>query len=210
MIELQDNGATSTPSMSFHRPGAYATKIVLSTDNRLYFGGWSAAVGGQTVVTGLHLPGANVTYDLGATTLRWSTVYGLATSAQYADLAEKFLADDDYPVGTVMMIGGTAEVTASTDRSDRIVGTISEKPAFIMNDTLEGDHVVPIAYIGRVPCRVKGPVRKGDFLAASDTPGVASSITNADIKPGQLVGRALADSPGTAPEDVVEIIVGRL
>jgi hypothetical protein len=76
MIELRDSGTTSTPSMSFHRPGLFATKIVLNTDNQLYFGGWSAAVGGQTIRTGTHLPGADNTYDLGSTTLKWNAING--------------------------------------------------------------------------------------------------------------------------------------
>jgi hypothetical protein len=75
MLEIQDTGATSTPSIALHRPGLWATKIVLNTDNAVYFGGWSAAAGGQTIVTGNHNPGANVTYDLGSTTLRWRNIY---------------------------------------------------------------------------------------------------------------------------------------
>ena len=75
MIEIRDTGATSTPSMAFHRPGNFATKVVLHTDNFLYFGGWSAAVGGQTIVTGTHNPGASNTYDLGTSSLRWRTIF---------------------------------------------------------------------------------------------------------------------------------------
>ena len=75
MLELQDNGATSAPAMAFHRPGAYATTIRLWTDNYLYFGGWSAAAGGQTVVFGTALPGATNSYDLGSTSLRWRNIY---------------------------------------------------------------------------------------------------------------------------------------
>jgi len=75
MFEIIDNGATSTPSMAFHRPAAYATKITLFTDNALYFGGWSAPAGGQTIVTGFHNPGATNTYDLGTSTLRWRNIF---------------------------------------------------------------------------------------------------------------------------------------
>jgi hypothetical protein len=75
MLELRDSGTPSTPSMSFHRPGLFASKIVLNTDNALWFGGWSAAAGGLTIRSGTHLPGANNTYDLGSSTLRWRNIY---------------------------------------------------------------------------------------------------------------------------------------
>ena len=75
MLELIDNGGTSRPCMAFHRPGLFATKIVLNTNNQLYFGGWSAAAGGQTIRTGTHLPGETNTYDLGSSALRWRTLF---------------------------------------------------------------------------------------------------------------------------------------
>ena len=75
MFEITDSGATSTPSMAFHRPALYATKITLNTDNALYFGGWSIGAGAQTIVTGQHNPGASNTYDLGTTALRWRNIY---------------------------------------------------------------------------------------------------------------------------------------
>ena len=90
---------------------------------------------------------------------------GTATSARYADLAEKYLADIEYDVGTVMVIGGAAEVTAST-YGELAIGVISENPAYMMNSELEGG--VYVALKGRVPIKVKGAVRKGDRLVAGD------------------------------------------
>ena len=90
---------------------------------------------------------------------------GTATSARYADLAEKYLADTEYDVGTVMVIGGDAEVTAST-YGELAIGVISENPAYMMNSELEGG--VYVALKGRVPIKVKGAVRKGDRLVAGD------------------------------------------
>ena len=90
---------------------------------------------------------------------------GTATSARYADLAEKYLADAEYEVGTVMVIGGTAEVTAST-YGDLAIGVISKKPAIMMNSELEGG--IYVALKGRVPIKVKGTVRKGDRLVAGN------------------------------------------
>ena len=90
---------------------------------------------------------------------------GTATSARYADLAEKYLADADYETGTVMVIGGDAEITASS-YGELAIGVISKNPAYMMNSELEGG--VYVALKGRVPVKVKGVVRKGDRLVASD------------------------------------------
>jgi hypothetical protein len=90
---------------------------------------------------------------------------GTATSARYADLAEKYLADAEYDVGTVMVIGGSAEVTASS-YGELAIGVISENPAYMMNSELEGG--VYVALKGRVPIKVKGAVCKGDRLVAGD------------------------------------------
>jgi hypothetical protein len=90
---------------------------------------------------------------------------GTATSAQYADLAEKYLADKEYEVGTVVAIGGDAEVTACKF-SDRAIGVVSANPAYMMNSELEGGTY--IALKGRVPVKVVGTIRKGDRLVAAD------------------------------------------
>jgi hypothetical protein len=210
MLELLDNGATSTPSMAFHRPSVYATKIVLNTDNILYFGGWSAAVGGQSIATGTHLPGANATYALGSTSLRWSNIWGLASSAQYADLAEMYQADAEYSPGTVMVFGGGKEITASTITYDTAVaGVISTQPAYLMNDESDRSGIwLPLALTGRVPCLVKGPVKKGDVLVTSSTPGVAEKINNQSYIPGCVIGKSLEEYLGTNIT-TIEVVVGR-
>lgn len=90
---------------------------------------------------------------------------GTATSARFADLAEKYLPDAEYDVGTVMMVGGEKEVTASMSGA-RAIGVISANPAFMMNSELEGG--VFVALKGRVPVKVKGPVSKGQKLVAGN------------------------------------------
>jgi len=89
--------------------------------------------------------------------------HGTATAARYADLAEKYLADKDYEPGTVVMIGGDAEVTACTQNS-HVIGVVSTNPAYMMNSELEGGTY--IALKGRVPVKVGGKVKKGDTLVA--------------------------------------------
>ena len=92
-----------------------------------------------------------------------------ATSAQYADLAEKYLADKEYEVGTVMSVGGEKEVTAA-HIGDRAIGVVSANPAYKMNDELVGGTY--IALKGRVPVKVFGSVRKGERLIAANN-GIA-------------------------------------
>lgn len=99
---------------------------------------------------------------------------GTATAANYADLAEKYLPDVEYDVGTVVVIGGEKEITASS-YGKRAIGVISENPAYMMNAELEGG--VYVALKGRVPVKVSGPVTKGDpLVGASD--GTASIVAN--------------------------------
>jgi hypothetical protein len=90
---------------------------------------------------------------------------GTATAARYADLAEKYLADQEYETGTVVMVGGEAEVTACS-AGNRAIGVVSANPAYMMNSELEGGTY--IALKGRVPVKVIGSVKKGDRLTAGD------------------------------------------
>ena len=104
---------------------------------------------------------------------------GTATSARYADLAEKYLADAEYAPGTVVCVGGDAEVTA-TVYGDRALGVVSTAPAFMMNRDLEGGTY--IALKGRVPCKVIGAVRKGQRLVATDNGyAMAAALNSTDV-----------------------------
>jgi hypothetical protein len=85
--------------------------------------------------------------------------YGTATSAYYADLAEIYATDQEYPVGTVVRVGGNSEVTAITTSDCYVLGAISTNPAYLMNRSAIGQ---PVALTGRVPMLVAGPVKKGD------------------------------------------------
>ena len=102
---------------------------------------------------------------------------GIATSARYADLAEKYLADAEYPVGTVMAIGGGKEITAATLNSI-VAGVVSGAPAFLMNAELQSGTAVAIK--GRVPVLVKGAVAKGDKIGTSSTAGIGAVVTTGD------------------------------
>lgn len=98
---------------------------------------------------------------------------GDALRARYADLAEKYLSDKDYDIGTVIVVGGEKEVTASKT-GDRAIGVVSENPAFLMNKDL--DNGLAVALKGRVQVKIIGPIKKGERLVAGDD-GCATSAT---------------------------------
>ena len=154
------------------------------------------------------IPYTNGTYDIGSSTNNFGTIYGEATSAQYADLAENYLADTDYDFGTVLVFGGDQEVTITNEKGDtRVAGIVSENPAHLMNSALEGEHVVPLALQGRVPCKVIGKVNKGDMLVTSAIEGYA--IVNNSPGIGQVIGKAVG-SKLDEDKGLVEIVVGRV
>ncbi len=155
------------------------------------------------VHTGNVLPSTDLAYDLGSSSLSYNRFYGTSTQAQYADLAENYLADKHYPPGTVLMIGGTAEVTVATPNTKAVAGVVSENPAHLMNGRLVGNNVVALALQGRVPCNVLGPVSKGDLLVSA---GEGYAWSNNQAQAGQIIGKALEDFNGT--KGVIEVIVG--
>ena len=156
-------------------------------------------------VSGAIVPNANLTVNLGSTTAWWNNIYGVSVQARYADLAEHYVADADYEPGTVVVFGGEKEITISTQSHDTAVaGIISTNPAYLMNAAIAG---LPVALQGRVPCRVQGPVKKGDVLVTGTTPGVAQRI-GMNWQPGCVLGKAL-ESINTNNIQTIEVVVGR-
>ena len=131
-----------------------------------------------------------------------------ATQARYADLAENYTSDENYEAGTVVELGGTAEVTqTSRPTSVAIAGIVSTDPAYLMNSDSEG---ISVALIGRVPCKVTGKINKGDLLVRSDVPGHAKAHRDIHNPPaGSMIGKAIdnKDDDGTG---VIEVLVGRM
>ena len=130
------------------------------------------------------------------------TFNGASTSSYYADLAEKYLPDADYPVGTVVSVGGEKEITAS-NQGDRAIGVISGSPAYMMNSDLEGG--VYVALKGRVPVFIDGTVVKGDKIMA-DSNGVGVVI-NPLFGDGTLVFAIALESNDQSGVKLVECVV---
>jgi hypothetical protein len=130
---------------------------------------------------------------------------GTATSARYADLAEKYQADNQYEPGTVVEFGGEFEITIAKEDTQKVAGVISSCPAYLMNSELNGLNVVEVALTGRVPVKVQGSVQKGDFLVSAGN-GRAKSEANPKI--GSIIGKSLENSAGD--KKIIEMVVGRI
>ena len=130
---------------------------------------------------------------------------GTATSAQYADLAEIYSSDADYEPGTVVKLGGSAEVTQTTTFNDpEVFGVVSTNPAYLMNAEAEG---VAVALTGRVPVKVEGRIKKGERLVSGSKPGYAKALMKNEYDMRCIIGRALQDKD-TFDDDVVEAVIG--
>jgi hypothetical protein len=159
----------------------------------------------NNVTTAITNGAASGSGNIGASGATFNTVFAKATTAQYADLAEKYTADADYAPGTVVMFGGNAEVTQATeDSTSRIAGVISTNPGFVMNEGLESEFVAVVALQGRVPCRVVGPVAKGDMMVAA---GNGAARVDNTARVGTIIGKALENFDGA--EGTIEVVVGR-
>lgn len=161
---------------------------------------------GNISVSNLLNSGANGVGNIGNATTTFNTVFAKATTAQYADLAEKYEADAVYPPGTVVVFGGAKEITVSNiDHDPRIAGVVSTDPAYLMNSGQKNG--TPVALAGRVPCKVQGPVSKGDRLV-NVAPGIAGRFDPTKAELGCVVGKSLADLSDDMIK-VIEIAVGR-
>ena len=136
-----------------------------------------------------------------------TTFAGTAVRALYADLAERFEADTEYEPGTVVEMGGPAEITkVSAELSDNVFGVISTNAAYLMNAGAGTDVThPPIAMSGRVPVKVVGTVKKGDRLVSAGN-GCARAGSKAEITPWNVIGRSLVDKLD-ADEGIIEAIV---
>jgi hypothetical protein len=153
---------------------------------------------------------ANGVGNIGNSTGYFNRLFAQATTALYADLAEIYRADAQYPPGTVLVFGGTQEVTMSTESHDvKIAGVVSTHPAHVMNSGMTSEFTVEVGLIGRVPCQVIGPISAGDRVVASNRAGVAERLVMSKYQPGVIIGKAVESYSGT-DVGTIEVVVGRL
>ena len=148
---------------------------------------------GMLLVNSIQHSGSNSVGNIGSASSYFNTVFATSTSAQYADLAEKYSSDDWYSPGTVLVFGGSAHVTACIQYADhRAAGVVSTAPAHLMNAELSGT-TATVALAGQVTCKVIGPVSKGDVLTTSAVEGYAEVLDFSQFNPGCIIGKALEE-----------------
>lgn len=181
ILQVNDGGVTTTMIQM------YGANAMTTVPNSITV---NTAAGATAIVNGA----GNAVGNIGSSSSYFNTVFAQATTALYADVAERFAADISYEPGTVVELGGEKEITmVKTDASDRVFGVISTKPAFTMNGGA-GDNEThpPVAMTGRVPVRVSGAVRKGDRLISAGN-GLARAAQPGEATAFNVIGRALAD-----------------
>jgi len=194
VLQINDGGVTTTMVTMF---GANNMTTIRGSTTV------NTAAGATAIVNGA----GNAVGNIGSSSSYFNTVFAQATTALYADVAERFASDEIYEPGTVVELGGSAEITrVRHDASDTVFGVISTRPAFTMNGGAgDNDTHPPVAMTGRVPVKVTGIVNKGDRLISAGD-GVARAAQPGEATSFNVIGRALS-SKSTAEVGTVEAIV---
>jgi hypothetical protein len=158
-------------------------------------------------VAGIEKIGSNAIGNIGSSSNYFNQVFATATTALYADVAERFAADEVLEPGTVVELGGVKEITRSRqDLSENVFGVISTRPAYTMNGGAgENDTHPPVAMTGRVPVKCIGQVRKGDRLVSAGD-GLARAAGPGEATAFNVIGRSL-DNKHTDDMGAIEAIV---
>jgi len=215
-------GTSNLTANSFMRSDAAATttgKITTTSNQGLALGAngdLAISVAGSDISIVNNDTNGNIRFgaNVGGTpttvmTINGSTgaISGNQINANYADVAERFAADEELTAGTVVELGGSEEITQVTDDlSENVFGVISTRAAYLMNSNA-GTNVThpPVAMTGRVPVRTIGQVRKGDRLVSAGG-GLARAAKAGEATAFNVIGRALKDKV-TDSEGTVEAIV---
>lgn len=119
---------------------------------------------------------------------------GFSTPA--ADFAEMLPAEEGLEAGDVLIIAEEGKLARSTQpHQASVAGVYSTKPGFVGGRPMLGDLAghIPLAVVGIVPVKVtaeNGPIRPGDLLTTSSTPGHAMRA-GANPVMGTVIGKAL-------------------
>ena len=194
LIQINQSG---TPTTMITMYGANGMTAIAGTTTVNTAGRATAIVNGA----------GNAVGNIGSSSSYFNTVFAQATTALYADVAERFASDEIYEPGTVVELGGSAEITrVQFDASDKVFGVISTRPAFTMNGGAgDNDTHPPVAMTGRVPVKVTGIVNKGDRLISAGD-GMARAAQPGEATSFNVIGRALS-SKSTTDIGTVEAIV---
>jgi hypothetical protein len=183
-----------TSQVQIGASGGNANVSIGGTSNVVVFTTGTTFFAGNVSVPGIEKTGSNAVGNIGSSSNFFNRVFATATTALYADVAERFEADELLAPGTVVELGGTKEITrAKNDLTETVFGVISTQPAYTMNGGAGDDTTHPaVAMTGRVPVQVIGSVRKGDRLVSAGN-GVARSAQPGEATAFNVIGRALVD-----------------
>ena len=195
-----------TSNVAVGSSGGNVTVGVAGTANVVVVSTTGITTNGLTVPS-ITKSGSNAVGNIGSSSNYFNQVFATATTALYADVAERFAADEVLVPGTVVELGGTKEITrAQTDLSENVFGVISTKPAYTMNGGAGDDDTHPkVAMTGRVPVLVTGVVKKGDRLVSAGN-GIARAAKPGEATAFNTIGRSLVDKV-TPESGTIEAIV---
>lgn len=187
--------------------GGNITFTVGGTSNVLVLSSTTAYFGSDVSVSAIQKTGSNSVGNIGSSANYFNRVFATATTALYADVAERFAADELLEPGTVVELGGAKEITRSQqDLSENVFGVISTRPAYTMNGGAgEDDTHPPVAMTGRVPVKAIGIIRRGDRLVSAGS-GVARAAQPGEATAFNVIGRSLEDKH-LEELDTIEAIV---
>jgi hypothetical protein len=186
--------SNGTSEANIGASGGNANISIGGTANVVVFTTGTAFFISDISVSGIQKIGSNAIGNIGSSSNYFNQVFATATTALYADVAERFAADEVLEPGTVVELGGVKEITRSTeDLSENVFGVISTRPAYTMNGGAgENDTHPPVAMTGRVPVKCVGTIRKGDRLVSAGD-GVARAAQPGEATAFNVIGRSLED-----------------
>jgi hypothetical protein len=159
--------------------------------------------------------GASITFADG--TVQSTAYTGVTCGGDYAESVDVAGPRTSYEPGDVLVIGpdrGSDVVKSSESYSTLVTGVFSTKPGVVgrrqTTDLKASKTEVPMAIIGIVPTKVSaenGPIKRGDLLVTSSTPGYAMKGTDHSKMLGAVIGKALGnlDSGSGVVEAVITL-----
>ena len=201
VVTLQNQTQDGNIVFSVNKGGLTTTIMTLDGANG------NVNFGNVLTCTDVNHSGPNAVGNVGSSTSYFNRVFATATTALYADVAERFASDAILEAGTVVELGGEKEITrAREELSDKVFGVISTNAAYLMNGGAgEDDTHPPVAITGRVPVKCTGIIKKGDRLVSAGD-GTARAAAPGEATSFNVIGRALVDKT-TVGESMVEAVV---
>ena len=157
--------------------------------------------GNLSTNSNIYPTGAAPVHMLGGVGQEWDEVHAQQALMRTTGYAERLEADQTYPTGSVLIIGGSAEITQTNTTAHESAAGIVGDAGIVMNNTPNRPMLLPIVLKGRVDCRVVGTISKGDMIGTSHINGVGTRVTSSAAS----VGIALEDY-NSASEGVISVL----